>query len=94
MMELNTANINKLIEWQQGGDRSIKIEIDSGKRLVFFTDKPLKIWVYDYTYETGDFIEKISDLPTEKSMEQDLIKRKKKEIQDLDDRINGLKVVA
>lgn len=89
-MELTTENMNKLIEWQQRGDRAVKIEIDKPSRLLS-TDKHISVWCYDYDETDGINICEIDELPTVEFFREMALESKRKEIKELEDRLNSLK---
>lgn len=79
--KLTPAMLSALIDWQADGKRSVKIKIEPGYEFKL-TDIPegpqVKIWVYDFTCMEGQFIEDLSDLPTEK----DLFMMKRKRVEE------------
>jgi len=71
IMKLTPEFIYALINWQEEGQRSVKIELDRG-----FQEKEtsLKVWVYDYEILSGDFIACQEEIPTSREL---LLQQKK-----------------
>jgi hypothetical protein len=67
-MKLTTEFMNRLIEWQEDGDRSVQVDIENKCRML--GKDGIRVWVYDYTFTSGLYITKLSELPTEADLRE------------------------
>lgn len=87
--KLTPEFITALINWQAQGSRSVKIDLD---RYFMAEDPEIKIWVYDYTLTSGDYITCSEEIPSD----QELLRKHEKDIEAqrrrLQDQLKALEV--
>ena len=60
-------NIESFRQWQQEGNRSVKIEMGS-----FNNRKTLDVWVYDYDLNMGQHVNSVDEIDIEKVKKEQL----------------------
>ena len=74
--QLTPDFIQGLMQWQDQGNRSVKIEI--GRRF-WNGDTEVQVWVWDTAAFDGKFIDCVEQLPTTAHLLQEKLERLKKE---------------
>lgn len=69
-----------LVEWQNKGNRHVKIEIDG-----LHKEDPCMIWVYDYNLTAGDFVTCKADLPST----EELLRKQQASVEDQRQRLKN-----
>ncbi len=80
--QLTPDFLQALIQWQDKGNRSVKIEID---RRIYNGDTAVDVFVMDYKYVEGAYVESTDDLPTTEQLLQKKRERLAKEQKQLEE---------
>ena len=79
--QLTSEFVEALINWQEQGSRSIKIELSKQD---LQDEAQLVVWVYDYNLVSGNFVNSPEEIPSDR----DLLLKQQKDIEASQRRLN------
>ncbi len=81
--------IESLLSWQEGGHRSVKIEIG---RELYNRQRKVSVWVYDYRLMAGVFVRSPEEIPTPEDLAEKQLELKEEERKRLLKQLEALEV--
>ena len=89
-MILTQEFINALLDWQEQGRRSVKIEIEE-KSMRIFKDRPVRVFCYDYDLMEGDTAKSIEGIPSSEYLKKKSMESKRAELEKLEKRLEDMR---